>query len=452
MPPAVPHPRERRVVPHQEGTVISQDAGVPSPPAASAPSTDPAQGRATFGQVFAVGEFRALWTAQILSVAGDQLARVALTLLVFRQTHSALLAAVTFAASVVPTFLGGILLSGLADRLPRRQVMIVCDLIRAGLVAVMALSGIPVAVLVALLFLVTLIGAPFSAARAALYPEILPEDRYVLGQAVTLTTLQFAQVVGFAAGGMIVGFFGVRTSLLIDVGTFLASALITRVWVQPRTASHAGPADDVASAAGLIAAIRLVFGDAKLRTPMLLGWLMAFYDAPEGVAAPLAASLGGGAVAVGLLLAALALGSSLGAIIFSRFVPPARRVRWMEPLAAAACATLILFAIHPALPAAIAILALSGLCDSYQVAASAAFIRAIPRAQRSQAFGIAQGGMSLGQGAAMILAGAAAQHYSPSLVVAVSGVVGVVAAVSIGLVPRLRSRIVRGRSRGQYWS
>ncbi len=189
--------------------------------------------------MFAVGEFRALWLAQILSVAGDQLARVALTLLVFDRTHSAFLAAVTFAASVVPTFLGGILLSGLADRLPRRQVMIACDLIRVVLVVVMAVSGIPTAVLVVLLFLVTLIGAPFISARAAVYPDILHGDLYVLGTAVTITTLQFAQVVGFVVGGAAVGLFGVRTSLLLDAATFAASALITRVWVRSRSAAQA---------------------------------------------------------------------------------------------------------------------------------------------------------------------------------------------------------------------
>ncbi|MGN6795620.1 MAG: MFS transporter, partial [Streptosporangiaceae bacterium] len=59
-------------------------------------------GRARFGELLAVGEFRALWLAQIGSVLGDQLARVALTLLVYGRTHSALLAAVAFAASVVP--------------------------------------------------------------------------------------------------------------------------------------------------------------------------------------------------------------------------------------------------------------------------------------------------------------------------------------------------------------
>src|SRR5450755_1362052 len=106
-------------------------------------------GRATFGDLFAVGEFRALWLAQVLSVIGDQLARVALTLLVYDKTRSALLAAVTFAASVVPIFIGGIFLAGLADRFPRRQVMIICDMARLTLVLAMIIPGLPIAVLVA---------------------------------------------------------------------------------------------------------------------------------------------------------------------------------------------------------------------------------------------------------------------------------------------------------------
>jgi len=401
-----------------------------------APASDTAPPSATFGAVFAVGEFRALWAAQVLSVTGDQLARVALTLLVFDRTHSALLAAVTFAASVVPAFIGGIALSGLADRLPRRRVMIACDLIRVMLVAVMALGGLPIAALVVLLFLVTLTGAPFQSARAAVYPDLLAGDLYVLGTAVTLTTLQFAQVVGFAAGGAIVGFFGVRTSLIVDAVTFALSALITGLWV--RSAPAARPADDGAAAGRHpLAGLRLVFTSPALRTPMLLGWLIAFYNVPEGVSAPLAATLGGGAVAVGLILASQALGASVGAIAFSRLVPPERRTRWMSPLAATACGVLVLFVFRPPLPLALILLCLSGVFDCYQLAANASFVRAAPHRQRSQAFGIAQGGMSLGQGVAMVLAGAATERYSPSLVVAVSGGIG--AAVAIVLTVR-RSR------------
>jgi MFS family permease len=395
------------------------------------PDTTPAfVPRTTFGEIFAVGEFRALWIAQCLSVTGDQLARVALTLLVYSRTHSALLAAVTFVASVVPTFIGGLFLSGLADSLPRRQVLIACDLSRAALVAVMALPGMPLWVQVGLLFLVTLISAPFTAARAALYPEILSGDRYVLGTAVTLTTLQFAQAVGFALGGALVGFFGVRTSLVVDAATFVISAVIVRLWVQDRPAARGGSRREAPSMSAVTAGIRLVFADPELRTPMLLGWLAAFYNAPEGVAAPLGKSLGGGDVSVGLILAATALGASLGAVTFSRFSRPPQRQQWMVPLAVAACAVLVLFVFRPALPVALIILTMSGVFGCYQLAANAAFVTQAPPHRRSQAFGVAQGGMSLGQGTAMIMAGAAAQHY-PAVVIAISGALGVIAAVAI---------------------
>jgi MFS family permease len=384
-----------------------------------------------------------LWVAQILSVAGDQLARVAITLLVFSQTHSALLASVAFAASVVPSFVGGLVLSGLADRWPRQQVMIACDLGRAAIVGVMALPWMPLAVQVVLLVILTMVGAPFTSARAALYPDILSGDHYVLGTAVTLTTLQFAQVVGFALGGAAVAFVGVRVSLLADAVTFILSALITWLWVRPRPApqsephqvqSPTGRPDE--SAGRLRSGVRLVFASPALLVPMLFGWLAAFYNLPEGIAAPLGRTLGGGDVAVGLILAAGAFGASVGAVAFGRLVQPQRRLRWMAPLAALSCATLILFAFRPPLPVALLILAASGVFDCYQLAANAAFVSATPREQRSQAFGIAQGGMSLAQGAAMIIAGAAAQHYSPSNVIAVTGLLGLVAALSVAIFSR----------------
>jgi MFS family permease len=388
------------------------------------PALAPAASTVTFAEVFGVGEFRALWLAQVLSVAGDQLARVALTLLVFDRTGSSLLAAVTFAASIVPTFVGGITLSGLADRWPRRRVMIACDLSRALLVAVMALPGVPVAGLIGLLILVTLISAPFTSARAALYPDILAGDRYVVGTAVTLITFQVALVLGFSVGGVVVAFFGARTSFLVDAITFTVSAMIIRIWVGARPAARVASRPAAEGHMGPLTTIRLVFADPALRTPMMFAWLAAFYNVPGGVSVPLAASLGGGAVAVGLLLASQALGASVGFFAFSRFVAPPRRLRWMGPLAVAACAVLVTFVFHPPLPAALAILVLAGLFDCYQLAANAAFVRAAPARYRSSAFGVAQAGLSLGQGAAMIAAGAAAQVRSPSDVIAAGGAIG----------------------------
>ncbi len=391
--------------------------------------------KTTFRDVFGVAEFRALWVAQLLSVIGDQLARVALTVLVYDRTRSALLAAITFVVSIVPTFVGGLTLAWLADRYPRRAVMIACDLARCALVLIMAIPGLPLGDLVALLFLVTLVGAPFTTARAAIYPDVLEGEKYVTGTAVTLTTVQFAQVIGFAAGGTIVGFFGTRPSLVIDAATFLASGLIVRAWVRSRPAPVTAARQDgkPRRMAGIIAGTRLVFGHHVLRTTMLFGWLAAFYNAPEGVVTPLAHAFSGGALAVGMILAAQAVGETIGVIVFSRFVLPPARLRFMGPLAFGTCAVLVLFLCRPGLLLSLLILFASGVCASYQLAANAAFVRAAPHERRSQAFGLAQGGMSLGQGMVMILAGAAADHHSPALVISVCGAVGAVVALVITL-------------------
>jgi MFS family permease len=406
--------------------------------------------RGAFRDVFGETEFRALWLAQVLSVTGDQFARVALTVLVYDRTRSALLAAVTFAASVVPTFIGGLALSGLADRLPRRRVMVGADLTSGALIVAMVVPGVPLPVLVMLLFTVTMVGSLFLAARAATYPEILDGDRYALGTAVTMTTLLAAQVAGFAAGGAVVGFLGVRVSLLADAATFGASALIIRTWVRARPVSAApklpvpprpptapGPGRGQRARNGrawaMAEGLRLVFGSPLMRTPMLFGWLCAFYEIPEGLATPLTRAVGGGAGTVGLILAAQAFGSAAGILGFSRLSGPAQRARWTAPLAIAACASLISFAVRPTLPGALLILAVSGLFGCYQVAANASFVQATPPDRRSQAFGIAQGGISLGQGIVITLAGAAAQHVTPDVVIAVAGAAGALCALALTL-------------------
>jgi MFS family permease len=383
--------------------------------------------------VFAVGEFRALWLAQLLSVAGDQLARVALTVLVYDRTRSALLAAVTYAASIIAVFAGGVLLSGLADRLPRRTVMITCDLARAGLVLVMVIPGIPLAALVVLLFAVTLFTAPFTAARAALYPDILTGDRYVLGTAVTMTTFQLAQVAGFAGGGALLGFTSARVCLAADAATFAASALLVGTGVRARPAAAGAGRRWLAPLADAVTGFRLVFSRPGLRTPMLFGWLATFAVVPEGLAAPLARRLHGGDLLTGLILAATALGISAGAVAFSRLVPTARRRAWLGPLAVACCLVLVLLAARPPAAATLAVLFACGALGCYQIAANAAFVAAAPPAQRGQAFGLAQAGMYLGQGGAVILAGAAAARFAPQLVIAASGAVGAVTALVLAI-------------------
>jgi MFS family permease len=404
-------------------------------------------GQPTFREVFAVTEFRALWLAQLLSVAGDQLARVAMTVLVFDRTHSALWTALTYAVTFLPWVIGGLALSGLADRLPRRQVMVACDVARTVLVCLMALVSLKAApavglwVMVALLFLVTLLDSPFKSARSAMLPDVLPGERYVLGIAVTQTTIQIGMAAGFALGGLVVAVTGVRTALLLDAATFAISAGLARFWVRQRPAATDKAADGPSQLAEIAAGVRLVFGDRTLRTLMLLGWLVAFYVVPMGLAAPYAASFHTSLaipISTGLVFAAGPFGTAVGAVLFGRLVPQAWRQRLMGPLAIAACGLLALLWLKPELVAALLIVAGSGACASYQLAANAAFVAVVPPERRGQAFGLANGGMQVTQGLWIILAGAAASSnaISPATAIATSGGLGAVLAAALAISAR----------------
>jgi Na+/melibiose symporter-like transporter len=87
--------------------------------------------RSSYRDVMAIGEFRSMWLAHALSMVGTNLLNITASVLVYQLTQSAFAAGITLAVMFLPPILAGPLFSGLADILPRRQMMIVCDLLRA---------------------------------------------------------------------------------------------------------------------------------------------------------------------------------------------------------------------------------------------------------------------------------------------------------------------------------
>ncbi|GIH24634.1 MFS transporter [Acrocarpospora phusangensis] len=394
----------------------------------------PPERQATYGEVLAIGEFRALWLGQGMSLLGDQLAQVALAVLVYTRTQSPLATAAVYALTYLPPIIGGPLLAGLADRFPRRRVMLLCDLIRAGLVAIMAVPGVPFPVLCTLVFLIVLLSAPFSAARAALLPEILEGDRYVIGSALQNMTNQAVQMLGFAAGGAVIAGLGPYRALALDCATFLGSALILLAGVRRRPAPALADGNLPSMWTMTRAGARMVFGDRRLRTLVLFAWLCGFYVLPEGIAVPYAAELDDGRLPVpvigGLLMAAMPTGTVLGAFLFSRFVTPSGRLRAMGWMSMLTCAPLILCAMRPPLEIVLVLWVLSGVGGAYQLAANAAFVQCVPPERRGQAFGLVQSGLLAAQGVGILIGGALAQELGPEPVVALAGAAGLsVAAV-----------------------
>jgi MFS family permease len=389
------------------------------------PDTDGAR----FREVLADPQFFALWVAQLLSVLGDQVARVALAVLVFTETASAGLTALTYALTFLPDLVAGPLLSGIADRAPRRLTMVTSDVLRAAILALMAVPGVPFWALCLLVVAGQLLAAPFAAARAAILPHVLHGERYVVASAISGTTYQSGQVLGFALGGPLVALVGVPTALLADAGTFLLSAVILQCGVAEQRAT--GEIDDRGT--GLRAGGRIVAHDRRLRALVALACVSAFVVTIEGLAAPYAASLGGGPVAVGLLLAANPLGAALGIVLLTRLVPPAARNRLLGPLAVLSCVPLVASALDPPLGGVIVLWVLSGLACAYQVPANAAFVAAVPDAHRGQAFGLAVTALRVTQGLGVLLAGVLAEGTGPATAVGIAGAVGVVVALLCAL-------------------
>jgi predicted MFS family arabinose efflux permease len=389
--------------------------------------------RATFRDVFADREFRAVWFSEILSVTGDRLALVALTLLVYSQTKSPLLAALAYAAGYLPWVIGGLFLADLADRRPRRSVMVVCDVVRTVLVAAMTVPGVPLLALVALLFATTMFAPPYEAARAAITPDILQGEKYVLGASVFQTTFLAGQVLGAAGGGLAVAFIGVRASLIVDAVTFALSAVLIGLGTRARPAAAKPETAQLSALARMREGFRLVFGDRALRILLMFGWLVAFYTVPEGIAAPYARNLGGGPIATGVVLASTCLATTIVTPLFTRFVRARQRLNMMGPLAVLTCATLVLTALRPGLAVSLVIFSLSAAFGIYQIAANTAFVVRVPNERRAQAFGIANMGVVVGQGAAFVAAGAAAEVISPAAVIAIAGGIGAVIAMVLTL-------------------
>ncbi|QWF80996.1 MFS transporter [Amycolatopsis sp. CA-230715] len=258
-----------------------------------------------FAAALANREFRALWLVEALSVFGDQLARVALALLVFGRTGSASLSALTYALTFAPEVASGFLLSGLADRFPRRAVMVTTDLVRAGCVFAMVVPGLPLGVLWGLVAALSLARPPFKAAQQAVLPEVLGADLYPVGLGLRQITNQAVQVAGFGVGGVLVTAIGAGPVLLIDAGTFVVSAAVLGLAVAARPAARRGKAERASGRAPRRP-------DRRLLAVFMVGAVIGLLMVPEGLAAPYASAVGGASFTVGLLMAADPIGGVLG--------------------------------------------------------------------------------------------------------------------------------------------
>ncbi|MYT97503.1 MULTISPECIES: MFS transporter [unclassified Streptomyces] len=378
--------------------------------------------------VLAVREFRAVFAAHLLSLLGVVVSELALTVLVYDLTGSPLLSALTFALGLLPYAVGGTLLAGVADRYPARRVLVVCDLVCAVCVAAMLLPATPVAGLLALRCLVAAIAPVFTGTRMAALTDILGEgDLYVLGRSLLRIVSQSAMLLGFGAGGVLLTVLSPRGAITVTVVTFLCSAALLRLGTRGRPARTASSGGGATLLGESLSGARLVLGNRRVRALLLLFWLPAmFVVAPEALAAPYADAIGAPPAALGLLLCAMAVGHVGAELFVGAGLRPRTRSRIVLPVAAAGLLPLVVYAVRPGLPLALAALALAGMGASYVIGLDQWFVDAVPPELRGRAMTLLTAGLMTVQGAGMALAGLAAEFFPVHQVVAGSGIIGTV--------------------------
>jgi MFS family permease len=280
-------------------------------------------------------DFALLWTAGLVSVAGDFALIVALSLHAFALTGSPAATGGVFAATLLPRILLGSVAGVFVDRWDRRRTMIAADLLRALLL--LPLLAVRSPDLLWLLYLVRAatgtVGLAFDPAESALLPKLVGEERLVSANALNALNDNLGRLVGPALGGLLYASGGLTAVVLVDAGTFLASAalvaLIRANARAERSTAERGEAAPWRRVAGeWQAGVQGVARDRTLSTILIGYGLGAVGDGTFGLGfTPLAIDvLRGGAAGAGLLLSAQAVGGLVAgaavALVAARCAPP----------------------------------------------------------------------------------------------------------------------------------
>ncbi|WRZ90497.1 MFS transporter [Streptomyces sp. NBC_01007] len=428
--------------PATEGAAETAPGSIPNA-SEDVPETVPA--RTGYGPVFAVPEFRAVFAAHAFSLLGLVVSEIALSVLVYDLTGSPLLSALTFALGFLPYLIGGTLLAGVADRFPARRVLVVCDLVCAGCVAVMVLPGAPIAVLLTMRAALALVAPVFQGTRTATLADVLGDgELFVLGRSLLRILSQSALLAGFGTGGLLLTVVSPRHALLVTVCTFLVSAVLLRFGTRRRPArAHGGQALVRDSLRGA----RQVLADRRILVLLLLFWAPSmFVVVPEALAAPYADGLGAGTAGLGLLMCALPVGTIAGELFAGSRLQPATRNRLTLPLV---CVTLLPYAgyaLRPGLGWTLVLLVLAGAGSAYTLGLDQWFVRAVPDELLGRAMTLNTAGLMTVQGVGMALSGVVAEFAGVRATVVGAGVLGTVVCVGLAVAAR---RTEHGGARGE---
>ncbi|MGN9911393.1 MFS transporter [Phytohabitans sp. LJ34] len=272
-------------------------------------------------------DFTLFWVVQTLSVAGDSFSYVAIPLLVLRGTGSVSQMGLLTGLAGAATILTGVFAGALADRIDRRALLIVCDISRAILYALIPIMWF-FSPQIWLLYAIVPLGAGFAMIFRVTYvaalPNLVDPERITEANARLSATYAAAAVGGPVVAGILSGLYSPTVAVAVDAATFTVSAIgLCFVRLRVRTAPGEPRQPDGMSWRDLVVGVRFLWRHPVLRALTMLLWFLTFLTLglTDIIVYYVGHELRRPDATVGYVLAAAAFGTIVAAFV----VVPARR-------------------------------------------------------------------------------------------------------------------------------
>lgn len=283
-------------------------------------------------KLFRQRNFSLLWVGQFISVIGDWVLFIALPFYTYSLTGSVLATGAMFIVSTLPRLVLGSVAGVFVDRWDRKRTMIIADVLRVFLVAMLLFvrSRDGLWLIYTSAFLESVVSQFFNPAKSAIIPRLVGEKDLLAANSLNGLSDALTRLVGSALGGSLMGWLGFSSVVLLDAGSFLFSGLMIAlilmpIALEPQPAAPPTPVAGEAGGAGgilgvwreWVAGLRLVRQE-RLLLMLFIVLAVAFLgDSMITVLiVPLVKELmGGGAQMLGWLMAAQGVGGLLGGLL-----------------------------------------------------------------------------------------------------------------------------------------
>jgi len=216
--------------------------------------------------VFRNRSFSLLWTGQLVSTIGSALTSLAASIYIFRLTGSALSVGLMLMATAAPSLLVGLFAGVFVDRYDRKRIMIIADIARAILIALVPIL-VPSNViwLYVIVMLTSAIGQFFDPAHESVLPEVASDEELAAANSLIAISSFGSTAVGFAAAGLIASAANINWAFYVDAITFVISAVcVYMISIKPIQAEEETSAAVVIK--NLRAGVRQLFSTPVLRS------------------------------------------------------------------------------------------------------------------------------------------------------------------------------------------